>query len=429
MSTVIKGGHLIEPTAGISAPMDLLIEDGRVTKIGEDLRGDETLDAAGCIVCPGLVDIHVHFREPGFESKETIASGSRAAAAGGFTSVVTMANTKPTIDNAGMVEFVNRRARETACIKIWPSATATKGMQGQELTEMAELKAVGAVAVTDDGRDIQSSWVMRRVLEYAEMVGLPYLAHCEDHTLMEGGAMNEGYNATRLGVPGLPRAMEEIMIERNARLAQMTGAQIHIQHITTAGGIEILKRYKAKGVSISGEATPHHFTLTDDAVRDFDTNAKMNPPLREQEDIDAIKKAIADGTIDCISTDHAPHTQTEKDVEFAEAPFGIIGLETSLALTITELVEPGHILLERAVELMTSAPAKILGLQAGVLSEGGPADIVIFDPKAEWVVEPERSASLSRNTPFAGMTLRGQVKTTLCDGEVVYLHDVGVSVG
>ncbi len=429
MSTVIKGGHLIEPTAGISAPMDLLIEDGRVTKIGEDLRGDETLDAAGCIVCPGLVDIHVHFREPGFESKETIASGSRAAAAGGFTSVVTMANTKPTIDNAGMVEFVNRRARETACIKIWPSATATKGMQGQELTEMAELKAVGAVAVTDDGRDIQSSWVMRRVLEYAQMVGLPYLAHCEDHTLMEGGAMNEGYNATRLGVPGLPRAMEEIMIERNARLAQLTGAQIHIQHITTAGGIEILQRYKAKGVSITGEATPHHFTLTDDAVRDFDTNAKMNPPLREQEDIDAIKKAIADGTIDCISTDHAPHTPTEKDVEFAEAPFGIIGLETSLALTITELVEPGHILLERAVELMTSAPAKILGLRAGVLSEGGPADIVIFDPKAEWVVEPERSASLSRNTPFAGMTLRGQVKTTLCDGKVVYLHDAGVSVG
>ena len=429
MSTVIKGGHLIEPTAGISAPMDLLIEDGRVTKIGEDLRGDETLDAAGCIVCPGLVDIHVHFREPGFESKETIASGSRAAAAGGFTSVVTMANTKPTIDNAGMVEFVNRRARETACIKIWPSATATKGMQGQELTEMAELKAVGAVAVTDDGRDIQSSWVMRRVLEYAEMVGLPYLAHCEDHTLMEGGAMNEGYNATRLGVPGLPRAMEEIMIERNARLAQLTGAQIHIQHITTAGGIEILQRYKAKGVSITGEATPHHFTLTDDAVRDFDTNAKMNPPLREQEDIDAIKKAIADGTIDCISTDHAPHTPTEKDVEFAEAPFGIIGLETSLALTITELVEPGHILLERAVELMTSAPAKILGLRAGVLSEGGPADIVIFDPKAEWVVEPEHSASLSRNTPFAGMTLRGQVKMTLCDGEVVYLHDAGVRVG
>ena len=253
MSTVIKHGHLIEPTAGISAPLDVLVDDGRVAKIGKNLQGDKTIDATGCVVCPGLVDIHVHFREPGFESKETIASGSRAAAAGGFTTVVTMANTKPTIDNAGMLEFVNRRARETACIKIRPAATATKGMQGEEITEMAELKSVGAVAVTDDGRDIQSSWVMRRVLEYASMVDLPYLAHCEDHSLMESGAMNEGYNSTRLGVPGLPRAMEEIMIERNARLAELTGARLHIQHITTAGGIEILKRYKARGVRITGE--------------------------------------------------------------------------------------------------------------------------------------------------------------------------------
>ncbi len=429
MSTAIKGGHLIEPTAGISAPMDILVDGDRIARIGEGLEGDKTIDAAGCVVCPGLVDIHVHFREPGFESKETIASGSRAAAAGGFTSVVTMANTDPNIDNAGMVEFVNRRARETACIKIWPGATATKGMQGREITEMAELKSVGAVAVTDDGKDIQSSWVMRRVLEYARMVDLPYLAHCEDHSLMDGGAMNEGYNSTRLGVPGLPKAMEEIMIERNARLAVLTGAQLHVQHITTAGGVEILCRYKAAGARITGEATPHHFTLTDDAVLEFDTNAKMNPPLREQEDVDAIKKAIADGTIDCIATDHAPHTPTEKDVEFAEAPFGIIGLETSLGLVITELVGPGLIPLERAVELMTSAPAKILGLDAGVLREGGPADITIFDPETEWVVDPERSASLSRNTPFAGRTLRGQVKTTLCDGKVVYLHDVGVSVG
>ncbi len=429
MSTAIKGGHLIEPTAGISAPMDVLIEGDRIAGIGEDLKGDETIDASGCVVCPGLVDIHVHFREPGFESKETIASGSRAAAAGGFTSVVTMANTDPVIDNAGMVEFVNRRARETACIKIWPAATATKGMQGEEITEMAELKAVGAVAVTDDGKDIQSSWVMRRVLEYAQMVDLAYLAHCEDHSLMDGGAMNEGYNSTRLGVPGLPKAMEEIMIERNARLAALTGARLHVQHITTAGGAEILRRYKAAGTRITGEATPHHFTLTDDAVLEFDTNAKMNPPLREQGDVDAIKKAIADGTIDCIATDHAPHTPTEKDVEFAEAPFGITGLETSLGLVITELVEPGLVPLERAVELMTSAPAKILSLDAGVLREGGPADVAIFDPKAEWVVDPGRSASLSRNTPFTGRILRGQVKTTLCAGKAVYVHDTGVSVG
>lgn len=423
MSVVIKNGLFIEPASGISKKQDILVEDERVVKIGKNLSGDETIDAKDCVVCPGLVDIHVHFREPGQESKETIATGSRAAAHGGFTTVVTMGNTSPTIDNAGMVEFVNRRARETACIKIRPAACATKGMEGEEITEMADLKAVGAVAVTDDGKDIQSSWVMRRVLEYADMCGLVYLAHCEDHSLMQGGAMNEGYNATRLGIPGMPRAMEEIMIERNARLAELAGARIHIQHITTAGGIEILRNAKTRGVRITGEATPHHWTLTDDAIATYDTNAKMNPPLREAEDIAAIKEAIGDGTIDCIATDHAPHTTSEKEVEFASAPFGILGLETSLALVITGLVEPGVITLERAVELMTSAPASILDLGAGTLIEGGPADITIFDPKAEWTVDPEEFASKSRNTPFGGHTLRGRINTTLCNGAVVYQCD------
>lgn len=424
MSIVIKNGHFIEPASGVSKKRDVLIEGERVAKIGKNLSGDETIDATGCVVCPGLVDIHVHFREPGQESKETIATGSRAAARGGFTSVVTMGNTNPTIDNAGMVEFVNRRARETACIKIRPAACATKGMQGEEITEMAELKAVGAVAVTDDGKDIQSSWVMRRVLEYADMCGLVYLAHCEDHSLMQGGAMNEGYNATRLGIPGMPRAMEEIMIERNARLAELTGARIHIQHITTAGGVEILRSAKARGIRITGEATPHHWTLTDDAIATYDTNAKMNPPLREAEDIAAIKEAIGDGTIDCIATDHAPHTQSEKEVEFAKAPFGILGLETSLALVITGLVDPGVISMERALELMTCAPANILELDAGTLVEGGVADITVFDPKAEWTVDPKQFSSKSRNTPFAGASLRGRVNTTLCNGAVVYQHDV-----
>lgn len=420
MSTVIKRGHLIEPVAGISEPMDVLFDRGVVTKIGKNLKGDKTIDAKGYVVCPGLVDIHVHFREPGFESKETIATGSRAAARGGFTSVVTMANTSPTIDNAGMVEFVHRRARETATIKIWPAACATKGMQGAELTEMAELKAVGAVAVTDDGKDISSSWIMRRVLEYADMSGLVYLAHCEDHSLLDGGAMNEGYNSTRLGIVGMPSAMEEIMIERNARLAELTGAAIHVQHITTAGGVDILRRSKARGVRITGEASPHHFTLTDDAVLSYDANAKMNPPLRSAEDVATIRNAIADGTIDIIATDHAPHTRTEKDVEFAHAPFGIVGLETSLGLVITELVETGHISIERAVEMMTSAPAAVLDLDAGEIREGGAADITIFDPKAEWLVNPDDFASKSRNTPFGGRTLRGLVKKTICAGKVVY---------
>lgn len=421
MRTVIVNGHLIEPSTGVSEQKDVAFEDGKVVEIGKGLQGDETIDATGCVVCPGLVDIHVHFREPGFESKETIASGSRSAARGGFTSVVTMANTSPTIDNAGMVEFVNRRAREKACvIRIWPAACATKGMQGVEMTEMGELRDVGAVAVTDDGKDIPSSWVMRRVLEYADMCSLNYLAHCEDNTLMEGGAMNEGYTSTRMGIPGCPKAMEEIMIERNCRLAQLAGARIHIQHVTTAEGMDIVRVAKARGVRVTCETAPHYWTLDDTAVERVGTNAKMNPPLREPHDVEAIKAAIADGTVDCIATDHAPHTPTEKEVEFELAPFGIVGLETSLALGITHLVEPGIISLERLIELMTIAGAKILDLPAGRLYEGGPADITIIDPKAEWVVDPKEFASLSRNTPFTGETLHGLVQRTICDGETVF---------
>ena len=420
MSLVIKNGHVIDPATGLSAKRDVLIEGSKIVRIGNRLGGDKTFDAKGCVVCPGLVDIHVHFREPGQESKETIASGSRAAAHGGFTSVVPMPNTDPPIDNAGMVEFVIRRARETACIKIWPSACATKGRAGKEMTEMAELRDVGAVAVTDDGSDIASSWVARRVLEYADMCGLTYLAHCEDASLVEGGAMNEGFISTKLGLPGMPKAMEEIMIDRNLRLAALTGAKIHIQHVTSAEGIEIIRRAKARGVRVTCETAPHYWMLTDEAVTTFSTNAKMNPPLREAEDVAAVRAAIADDTIDCIATDHAPHTVTEKDVEFQIAPFGIIGLETSLALVITGLVGPGVVSLERAVALMTRAPASILNLPVGALREGGPADVTVFDPKAEWTVDPEDFASLSRNTPFTGCGLHGVVLLTVCDGRIVY---------
>lgn len=420
MSLLIAGGHVIDPASGISEPLDVLVEGERIAKIGRGLKGDETLDARGRVVCPGLVDIHVHFREPGYESKETIATGSRAAARGGVTSVVTMANTNPPIDNAGMIEFVNRRARETAVIKVWPSATATKGRAGAEMTEMAELKAVGAVAVTDDGSDIASSWVMRRCLEYASMCGLVFMAHCEDETLMEGGAMNEGFTATTLGLPGLPKAMEEIRIARNIRLAELAGAPIHIQHVSSAEGVNIVRRAKQRGVQVTCETCPHYWTLSDDAVRRFGTNAKMNPPLREEEDVRAIRDAIAEGVIDCIATDHAPHTFTEKDVEFQLAPFGIVGLETLLSLTITELVRPGVIGLERAIELLTVAPARIAGLPAGELKEGGPADVCVFDPNEEWVVDPAEFASLSHNTPFGGRSLKGVVKATVCDGRIVY---------
>jgi len=274
--------------------------------------------------------------------------------------------------------------------------------------------------VTDDGSDIASSWVARRVLEYADMCGLTYLAHCEDASLVEGGAMNEGFISTKLGLPGMPKAMEEIMIDRNLRLAALTGAKIHIQHVTSAEGIEIIRRAKARGVRVTCETAPHYWMLTDEAVTTFSTNAKMNPPLREAEDVAAVRAAIADGTIDCIATDHAPHTVTEKDVEFQIAPFGIIGLETSLALVITGLVGPGVVSLERAVALMTRAPASILNLPVGALREGGPADVTVFDPKAEWTVDPEDFASLSRNTPFTGCGLHGVVLLTVCDGRIVY---------
>ncbi|MDX9975206.1 MAG: dihydroorotase [FCB group bacterium] len=424
MSLVISGGHLIDPASGKSEPLDVLIEGEHIVKIGKNLKGDETFDARGCVVCPGLVDIHVHFREPGFESKETIATGSRTAARGGVTSVVTMPNTKPPIDNAGMIEFCNRRARETACIKVWPSAAATKGRQGVEMTEMAELKAVGAAAVTDDGSDIESSWVMRRCLEYASMCGLVFMAHCEDATLMEGGAMNEGFTSTTLGLPGLPKAMEEIRIDRNIRLAELAGAHIHLQHVSSAEGVNILRRARGRGVKVTCETCPHYWTLTDEAVKQFGTYAKMSPPLREAEDVRAIRSAIAEGLIDCISTDHAPHTFTEKDVEFQLAPFGIVGLETVLALTVTELVQPGLITMERAIELMTIAPARIASLPAGELKEGGAADICVFDANEEWEVEPKHFASLSRNTPFGGRKLKGAVKATLCDGRVVYRDGV-----
>lgn len=422
MSLAIINGHVIDPASGRSERTDLLIEGDSIRGTGAGLRADQVIDAAGCVVCPGLVDVHVHFREPGFESKETIATGSRAAARGGFTSVITMPNTRPAIDNAGMVEFCQRQARATAEIKVWPSAAATKGREGAEMTEMAELKAAGAVCVTDDGSDIASSWVVRRVLEYANMCGLVYAAHCEDATLAPDGAMNEGYISTKLGLPGIPKATEEIMIDRNVRLAELAGARIHIQHVSSAGGVDIIRRAKARGVAVTCETAPHYWMLTDEAVATFSTNAKMNPPLREAVDVAALRAALADGTIDCIATDHAPHTPTEKDVEFALAPFGIVGLETSLALVLTGLVEPGILSLERALALMTSAPAAIFDLPAGTLAEGAAADVTVFDPRREWTVDPAHFATKGRNTPFTGKTLRGVVTHTICNGRVVYSH-------
>lgn len=420
MSLAIVNGHVINPADNVSEPCDVLIEDGCIRKMGRKLKGDTTIDASGCVVCPGFVDIHCHFREPGYESKETIASGSRAAARGGFTTVVTMANTNPPIDNAGLVELVIRRAREEAAIRVLPAACATKGLKSEEITDMADLKAAGAVAVTDDGRDIALSAVMRHALEYANMVGMPFLSHCEDETLSAGGVMNEGYTATLMGVPGIPKTAEEVRIDRNIRLAELAGAHIHIQHVSTAVGVEIVRQAKRRGARVTAESAPHYFSLTDAAANGFNTNAKMNPPLREQEDIEAVVEGFKDGTLDCIATDHAPHTPTEKRVEFALAPFGIIGLETALALTITHLVRPGHIAIEQAVALLSQGGARVCRLDAGVLQTGGRADLTVFDPEAIWAVEARDFLSRSRNSPFVGCELYGKVRHTICRGVPVY---------
>lgn len=420
MTIAIINGHLINPANGLSAAMDVLVEDGIVKDIGKGFSADYIINASNCVVCPGLVDIHCHFREPGAESKETIASGSRAAARGGVTTVVTMANTIPPIDNAGLVELIIRRAREESCIRVYPAACATKGLAGNEITEMADLKSAGAIAITDDGRDIASSALMRHALEYAHMVGMPFLSHCEDESLAEGGAMNEGYVSTLLGIPGIPKAAEEIRIDRNIRLAEWAGAHIHIQHVSTAGGVSIIREAKRRGARVTAETAPHYFSLTDSAIDGFNTNAKMNPPLRQQEDIEAIIEGLIDGTIDCIATDHAPHTQTEKRVEFVMAPFGVIGLETSLALTITHLVKPGHISIEHAVNLLSWGGAQVCNLNAGQLQVGGSADITVFNPDENWTVTSDSFASKSCNSPFIGKILQGKVLYTLCGGRIVY---------
>ncbi|GMW00963.1 MAG: dihydroorotase [Candidatus Hydrogenedentota bacterium] len=420
MSLVVQHGRVIDPANGIDAHLDVLIDEGKIAQVGAGLRGERAIDATGSVVCPGFVDLHAHFREPGFESKETIASGALAAAHGGFTSVVTMPDTKPPIDNAGMLEFIHRRARETACVRICPAAAATKARQGQEMTEMAELRDVGAVAVTDADQDIDSSWVLRRVLEYARMVGLPFLAHCDDVSLQDSGHMNEGYNSTRLGIPGMPAAMQEVRIDRAIRLARLTGAHVHIQCVSTAEGVRLVREAKAEGLRVTAETSPHYFMLTDAAVEIYGPNAKVNPPLRTDDDVQAVKDGLREGIIDAIATDHSPHTFTEKDVEFQLAPFGLMGLETALPSTLSALVEPGLLALSDAIALLTCKPARVIGLNAGTLAVGAAADVTVFKADAEYALQPSLIKSRSKNSPYTGTTLRGKVTHTICDGAVVY---------
>jgi dihydroorotase len=376
-------------------------------------------DVDGLLVTPGLIDVHVHLREPGFEYKEDIESGTRAAAAGGFTAVCCMPNTKPAIDTPAVVRQIIERAAEVGSARVYPIAALTRGNAGDQLSEIADLKAAGACAVSDDAFPVQNAETMRRGMEYCAQFGLTVMAHCENESLTQGGAMNEGYTATVLGIPGMPAEAEEIGIAQNVILAGLTGCRLHLLHVSSSGGAEILRWARRRGIAVTAETAPHYLTLTDEACMGFDANAKMNPPLRTEADRLALLRAVADGTIDAIATDHAPHAEYEKDTEFDKAPFGIIGLETAFGLIYTHLVHAGGIGLSQAVRLMSTGPARLLGLPGGTLVPGSPADVSVFDLDEEWHVDPAAMRSKSRNTPFAGWKLRGRARFTIVGGRIV----------
>jgi dihydroorotase len=423
---LIRGGRVVDPSQGIDAVLDLLLADGRVARLGEALdapEGAEVVDAGGLVVAPGLIDVHVHLREPGGEHKETIASGARAAVAGGFTAVVAMPNTDPPVDSPAAVGFVRAQGERAGGARVFPSGCITLGQKGEQLTEMGELLGAGAVCVTDDGRPVMNAGLLRMALEYSRSFDLPVALHEEELTLSRGGAMNEGIIATRLGLTGVPNAAEDVMIARDLILAELTGARLHVQHVATRGGVELIRAAKARGVRVTAEGAPHHFTLTDEAVAWYNTNAKMNPPLRSEADRDAVRRGVADGTLDVIATDHAPHHYDEKEQAFEDAPNGIVGLETAVGLAYTELVATGLMDLTAMIERMSCAPARAMRLDErglGSLREGAQGDVTLLDPHLEWTVDPALFASLSRNTPFAGRRLRCRAVRTVVGGRTAW---------
>ena len=431
----IRGGRVVDPANGLDAIADVLIDGGRIAAVGPDAGkgAAEAIDASGLVVCPGFVDIHTHLRQPGFEHKETITTGTLAAARGGFTTVCAMPNTEPAADSAGAIEFVLRTAQAEGSVRVLPIGCVTKGRQGKEMAELAELAEAGAVAFSDDGAPVADPHLMRRALEYASMLGVAVIDHCEDAALAAGGVMHEGWVAARLGLRGVPAAAEEAMVARDIALAELTGSRVHVAHVSTAGSVELIRRAKARGLRVTAEVTPHHLALTHEAVLGsgetpgglaYDTNAKVNPPLRTPEDAAACLEGLLDGTIDCIATDHAPHAVEDKLCEFDQAAFGISGLETALGLCLT-LVHEGRLSLPQLIEKLTIGPVRALGLDRhveglGTLSVGAPGDVALIDPEAEWTVAPERFASKGRNTSLAGRRLRGRVVATVYEGKVVY---------
>jgi dihydroorotase len=418
----IRNARVIDPSSGRDGVGDLFAVDGRlVARLSPaDRKRARKVDARGLVAAPGLVDIHVHFREPGQTHKETIATGSRAAAAGGFTTVVCMPNTTPPADNAGTIQYILDAARRDSLVKVLPTGCITIGMKGETLAPIGSLKRAGVVAITDDGDCVQSNELMRRAIEYAKMFGLPVMDHCQDQSMTEGAVMNEGDMSIRLGVRGWPNAAEDLVVSRNVILSRYTGAHIHMQHISSALSVDILRGAKASGVRVTAEATPHHIALTDDSLATYDTNFKMNPPLRTEADRRALIAGLRDGTLDCIATDHAPHTDYEKDKEFDYAPNGILGLETALAVVLEVLVRKNRFRLPHAIDLMTRRAAAVLGLPAGTLAPGAAADICLFDPDEEWTYLCSAGQSKSSNSPWNGRTFRGRVRTTIVDGRTVY---------
>jgi len=418
---LIKGGRVISPAQNLDETCDVLIEKGKIKAIGKNLdgKGAEVVDAAGKVVTPGLVDIHVHLRDPGLEYKENIASGTLSAVTGGFTSIACMPNTKPVNDNQSVTTYILNKAAEEGHCRVFPIASISKGLKGESLTEMGELKALGVYGVSDDGQPVSSAQLMRRAMEYARPFGMTIVSHAEDLDLAGAGVMNEGPVATELGLKGIPWVAEDAATAREIMLAEYTGAHLHVAHVSTRGSIDLVRQAKKRGVNVTCEATPHHFTLTDEAVRGYNTNAKMNPPLRSTEDREALRQGIADGTVDAIATDHAPHHIDEKNVEFNLAMNGIVGLETALPLTL-RLVEEGLIDLPKAVALLTSGPAAALGIPVGTLEEGGDADITVIDTELAWTVDAQQLVSKSKNTPFDGWEMKGAALCTIVGGRIAY---------